>query len=39
MDEIRFEFFDATPHRIRPRYNDTQLRIRRKGYGTKSVSG
>jgi hypothetical protein len=25
MDEIRFEFFDATPHRIRPRYSDTQL--------------
>ena len=39
MDEIRFEFFYATTHTIRPRYSNTQLRIGRKGYRAKPVSG
>src|SRR6516164_10475277 len=39
MDEIRIEFLDATSHRGRPRYRDAHLRIRRKGYRAKSVSG
>jgi hypothetical protein len=39
MDEIWVEFLDATPHCGRPRYSDTHLRIARKWYRAKSVSG